>query len=238
MPSPYRSRTFCRQAWPVPRLAVCDADAPARGSAILDDHRGPLRTVDTTGRSWFTWTSRRSAGSPTAVAGVPTAARWVIPGEEEARTRIRTTCTPSSTITSRFGPIRRSSTTNKVRPRAFFELRDSLVPPDMASDVDRGRLTDNAWNYTLSSNRATSCCADSETRSTCPIACRDWHSLAERDKVERQPRPCKPNGHTDALRVETPKPPSRCTLAEGLHHSTPPQRPRRTSRRISRLSPT
>ena len=80
---------------PAPSAGSCAATTCLGCASVRpDDRRGdprhrrpPPSATNVTGpASWSTWTSRRSAGSPTAAAGEPTAARWAPAAAQEATT--------------------------------------------------------------------------------------------------------------------------------------------------------
>ena len=109
-----------------------------RGDPGVEDHRGPLRTRPAR-RAASTWTSRRSAGSPTAAAGVPTAAQMGSDRRTEARPgSASTTSTPSSTTTAA-SPTPRSSPTRRPppAPRSSPEPLDALRRRTASTDRRR-----------------------------------------------------------------------------------------------------
>ena len=130
-----------------PICASCDP-ITGRGDPVLE--RRPRSATNATGpASWCTWTSRSSAGSPTAAAGGPTAAQMAQTATAATAKSATTTSTPWSMTTPGW-PTPRSCPTRRAPPAR----RSCTAPSDYfaAHGITRIErlMTDNAWAYRYS----------------------------------------------------------------------------------------
>ena len=88
---------------------LCTTD-PLTGEVIRSSKATASRYERERPASWSTWTSRRSAGSPTVAAGALTAAGWVRPQRRRRRRSATTTSTRSSMTTAGWRTPRSSTT--------------------------------------------------------------------------------------------------------------------------------
>ena len=137
----------CRGSWPVtgcPIYGSCDPITGERDPRIASSPRSATNAPGPA--SWSTWTSRSSAGSPTAVAGGPWPRRGLDHRDRKHQGRVRLRALDWSTTTPGW-PTPRSCPTRRAPPAPASWPRAAATSPPTASTGSSELMTDNAWAY-------------------------------------------------------------------------------------------